>query len=413
MGFFYQLKKMDSTDNATTRAAFLPFCLPTLEEGDRRAVLDCLDSKWITTGARVATFEKMFQEKLGGGHAIAVNSATSGWQLVAHALGIGSGDEVIVPAITWVSVPNMVELLGARVVFADVCADTLQIDVGDVARKIGPQTKAIIPVHFAGAPCDLDALKTLTKDRNITLVEDAAHALGTFYKGVEIGSDAEVAIFSFHPIKNITTAEGGMIVVRDDDLAERLRLLRFHGVTKNAWNRYANKGPAEYDVVEPGYKCNMPDLLAALGISQLSRIESFNHRRSQIANQYNECLKDIPGINPLSPVPYDHGHCWHLYVVRCELNDNAFNRNELMEALKNENIGTGLHFPALHTQSYYQNKYQLSPDSCPVAHEVGGKVLSLPLFPTMTDQDVADVVRALQKIMLGKASTLKQCVQKG
>jgi UDP-4-amino-4-deoxy-L-arabinose-oxoglutarate aminotransferase len=231
----------------------LPFCRPTLEADDEAAVLECLRSGWITTGPRAARLEEVFRERLGAPHALAVTSATAGLHLVLAAMGVGAGDEVIVPALTWPSTANVVELLGARAVFADVDAATLQMDAGDVARRIGPRTRAVVAVHYAGAPADLDALRAVAAEHGIPVIEDAAHALGTFYREREVGSDSFAAVFSFHPIKNATTGEGGMVVCRDEALARRIRLLRFHGVQRDAWRRYRDGGSPGYDVEEPGW----------------------------------------------------------------------------------------------------------------------------------------------------------------
>jgi len=381
------------------RATFLPFSQPLLGDEEIEELVACVRSGWITTGPRTAQFEQLFQERLGAAHAVAVCSASAGWHITAHALGIGEGDEVIVPAITWASSANMVELLGARAVFADVMPDTLQVDPADVARRITPRTRAVIPVHFAGAPCDLQALRALLEGTGIALVEDAAHALGTWHQGQEIGTDAQIAIFSFHPIKNMTTGEGGMVVVNDDALAERLRLLRFHGVTKDAWSRYNKKGAPEYEVVEPGYKYNMLDMQAALGLRQLPKLDGFNWRRAQLAARYTDLLRVLPEVRPLARVPYAHHHAWHLYIVRIEQDALHVGRNEVIDDLARANIGAGLHFPPLHTQPYYRTKYHLRPEDCPRAADVGSRILSLPLYPSMKEEDQDDVITALERIV--------------
>ncbi|MEM5581014.1 aminotransferase class I/II-fold pyridoxal phosphate-dependent enzyme [Roseibium sp. AS2] len=381
------------------RATFLPFSQPVLGDEEIEELVACVRSGWITTGPRTAQFEALFRERLGVAHAIAVTSASAGWHIAAHALGIGPGDEVIVPAITWASSANMVELLGARAVFADVLPETLQVNPEDVARRITSRTRAVIPVHFAGAPCDLTALRQLVEGTGVTLVEDAAHALGTWYQDREIGSDGHMAIFSFHPIKNITTGEGGMVVLNDDTLAERLRLLRFHGVTKDAWSRYNRKGAPEYEIIEPGYKYNMPDMQAALGLRQLPKLDGFNSRRAQLAARYTALLEALPEIAPLAPVPYAHHHAWHLYIVRIEQGALRIGRNEVLDELARANIGAGLHFPPLHTQPYYRNKYHLRPEDCPCAADAGSRILSLPLYPSMTDADQDDVITALERVV--------------
>ena len=390
---------MTTIATAPTHTEFIPLSKPCLGAEEERAVLDCLRSGWITTGPRVAEFERAFQARLGRKHAVAVNSATAGWHLVARSLGIGPGDEVVVPAITWVSSPNVVELLGARVVFADVLPGTLQIDPDDLRRQLGPRTKAVIPVHFAGAPCALDALRDVLAGTGVRLIEDAAHAPGAAYRGCEIGAASEIAIFSFHPIKNLTSGEGGMIVLDDDALAERLRLLRFHGVTKDAWGRHGKAGTPQYEVVEPGFKCNMLDLQAAIGIEQLRKLDTMNAARVELAARYDRLLADVDAVRPLERVPYPHRHAWSLYVVELELERLSIGRDECIRMLADRGVGAGLHFPALHTQPYYRERYGLTATSCPAAARAGERILSLPLHPLLTAVDQSHVCHALRGIL--------------
>ncbi len=382
------------------RQSFLPFSQPTIEQDEIDEVVDSLTSGWITTGPKVQRFESMFREHLGGPEAIAVGSATAGWQLVAAALGIGPGDEVIVPAISWPSVANIVELAGARTVFADVRSDTLQVDPADVARRVSPRTRAIVPIHFAGAACDLDALRAVIGDRPIALVEDAAHALGTEYKGRLVGSDSSIALYSFHAIKNITTGEGGMIVCRDPALARRLRLLRFHGITRDTWERYRAGGTPDFEIEAPGYKCNMLDLQAALGLHQLRKLARFNGRRAALAAQYDALLASIPEVRPLAPVDYPARHAHHLYVVRLDTARLGITRDDFLAALTRENIGTGLHFPAIHLKRYYRERHGYTEADLPNAAALGASIFSLPLYPRLSDQDVADVARAIQRVVI-------------
>lgn len=381
------------------RPSFLPFSQPTIERDEIDEVVDSLTSGWITTGPKVKRFEAMFRELVGAPEAIAVGSATAGWQLVVAALGIGPGDEVIVPALSWPSVANIVELAGARTVFADVRSDTLQVDPADVARRITPRTRAIVPVHFAGAACDLDALRAVIGDRSIALVEDAAHALGTEYRGRLVGSDSAIALYSFHAIKNVTTGEGGMIACRDPALARRLRLLRFHGITRDTWERYAAGGTPDFEIEAPGYKCNMLDLQAALGLHQLRKLGRFNGRRAELAAQYDALLAAIPEVRPLAPVDYPARHAHHLYVVRLDTAQLGISRDEFLAALTRENIGTGLHFPAIHLKRYYRERYGYTEADLPNAAALGASIASLPLYPRLSNQDVADVVRAIERVV--------------
>jgi UDP-4-amino-4-deoxy-L-arabinose-oxoglutarate aminotransferase len=381
------------------RAQFLPFSRPTIGSEEEAEVLATLRSGWITSGPRVQRFEALFRERLGVEQAVAVNSATAGLHLAVAALDLGPEDEVIVPSITWASTANVVELCGARVVFADVDPGTLCIDPEDVRRRIGPRTRAIVPVHFAGQPADLSRLRELAREAGAVLIEDAAHALGTRYGEEEIGSQAEVAVFSFHPIKNITTGEGGMVVCRDEELARRMRVLRFHGVSKDAWSRYHHGGAPRYEVVEPGWKYNMLDLQAALGLVQMRRLDDFNARRAELAETYHSLLAGLPQIRPLERVAYPATHAWHLFVVRLDLESSALSRDELLGALEQENIGTGLHFPALHLQAYYREKYRYREGSLPASEAASESIFSLPLYPLLEESDQQDVVDALGRVL--------------
>lgn len=381
------------------RVTTLPFSRPTIEQDEIDAVEAVLRSGWLTTGARCAELETAFCERLGAPHAISVSSATAGLHLALVALDLGPEDEVIVPSLTWATTANVVELLGARTVFADVERDSLNLDPADVARRMTERTRAVVPVHFAGQPVDLDALRPLTRDRGISLVEDAAHALGTSYKGREIGSTGELAVFSFHPIKNVTTGEGGIAIVHDESLAERIRLLRFHGVSKNAWARYETGGTPQYDVLEPGLKHNLTDIQAALGICQLRKLDRFNARRRELAERYDKLLLEIPELEPLARVPYSHGHAWHLYVVRLNLEEVEFDRNAFMLALGERGIGTGLHFLPLHETTWYRRKYGLASGSLPNTEYNGERMLSLPLYPLLTEEDQDDVLEAIRQVL--------------
>jgi dTDP-4-amino-4,6-dideoxygalactose transaminase len=392
-----------SHDTATIaerkRAAFLPFSRPTIEDDEVAEVVDSLRSGWITTGPKVERFEAAIKERVGAPHAIAVASATAGMHILLAALGIGAGDEVIVPSITWCSTANVVELVGASAILADVDPDTLNMGVEDARRRITPRTKAIIVVHYAGQPVDLDGFRALAKETGLLLIEDAAHALGTAYKGAEVGATGDYVVFSFHAIKNVTTGEGGMIVVKDDALADRLRLLRFHGVSKDAWKRYHKGGTAQYEVLFPGFKYNIMDLQAALGLRQLAKLDRFNERRRALAARYDAALATVPCVRPLGRVPWDHVHAAHLFIARLETAELTLDRNEVMAALQQENIGTGLHFPALHVQPYYREKYGLRPEDLPHAAAAGASILSLPLYPLMSEDDVDDVVAALRRVI--------------
>lgn len=380
---------------------YIQLCEPIIEDDDISEVVDTLKSGWLTSGPKVIKFENMFCDYLGAKHAVSTCSATAAWHLVAHALGIKSGDEVIVPSITWPSISNVVELLGAKTVFADVDPGTLQIQPSELKRLITNKTKVVIPVHYAGAPCDLDRIHEVLKGTDIVLVEDAAHALGTAYKSEAIGKNSKIAIFSFHPIKNMTTGEGGMIVTNDDALAARFRQLRFHGITKDAWNRYSKGGKAQFEVIEPGFKYNMTDIQAALGISQLPKLNRFNEKRAKIASLYLRLLENIEGISPIKLVDYDSVHAWHLFVVR--LDELKISRDEFIQALSDESIGSGIHFPAIHLQQYYFEKYKISEAALPHASLAGRSILSLPLHPNLEENDVLKVASVIKKALINKS----------
>lgn len=363
-------------------------------------VVDSMTSGWITTGPKVARFEGLFRDYLGVSEAVAVSSATAAWHLVVKALGIGRGDEVIVPAITWPSMANIVELAGARAVFADVNPNTLQIDEADLRRCMTDRTRAVIPVHFAGAACDIDAIQSVIGDRPIALVEDAAHALGGDYRGRRIGSEGRITLFSFHATKNVTTGEGGLIACNDAALAARLRLLRFHGITRDTWARSSGKvGTADFELIEPGYKYNMLDLQAAIGLHQFPKLERFNARRADLAARYDQSLVKLPGVRPLAPVHYPSQHAHHLYVVRLDTQALGMSRDEFVTALAQQNIGTGLHFPAIHLKQYYRQRYGYTASDCPNAVALGESIVSLPLYPSLMDTDVDDVVNAISRIV--------------
>ncbi len=382
-----------------TRAEFLPFSRPTLGREEEEAVLECMRSGWITTGPRVQDFEEAFCERLGVEHAIAVNSATAGLHLAVRTLDLAPDDEVIVPSLTWAATSNVVELCGARTVFAEVDPETLCLDPEDVRGRITERTRAIIPVHFAGQPVDLDAFRALAEEHGLSIIEDAAHALGARHGDQEIGSASELAVFSFHPNKNLTTGEGGMIVCRDAERARRLRLLRFHGVSKDTWLRFKKGGTPQYDVEEPGWKYNMLDLQAAMGLVQLGKLGSFNARRTELALRYDELFADLPEVKPLARVAWPALHAWHLYVVRLDVDALRLDRNEFMAAMAKQQIGSGLHYPALHSQTYYRERYGSTPDSLPLSQKAGETVISLPLFPLLEKNDQDDVASVVAQLV--------------
>jgi UDP-4-amino-4-deoxy-L-arabinose-oxoglutarate aminotransferase len=380
------------------RKEFLPFSRPSISEEDIAAVADVLRSGWITTGPKNAAFEQQVNDYVGSLHAVALTSATAGMHILLKALNIGPGDEVITPAMTWVSTVNLIVLAGATPVFADIDKDTLMVTEDTVKSCLSSRTKLVLPVHFAGAPADLDRLRKTASDSGVFLVEDAAHAIGTEYKGKRIGSSG-TAIFSFHPIKNITTGEGGMFVTDDDTLAERIRRLKFHGLGVDAFDRTMQGRSPQAEVLEPGYKYNLPDMQAVLGMGQLKRLDGFIEKRRDLAGMYLEKLKSVDEIIPLGIPEGDIRHAWHLFIVRLDTEKAKMSRNDFMEELKKRNIGTGLHFRAAHLQKYYRETYGFEPGMLPATEWNSDRIFSLPLFPGMTADDVDDVVGAIKEVL--------------
>lgn len=380
-------------------ANFLPFSKPTIGEAEIAAVVDVLKSGWITTGTKNKQLEEKFCQNIGCKHAISVSSATAGMHITLMALGIGQGDSVITPSQTWVSTLNIISLLGAKPIMIDIDPETLMINAEEIEEAITPTTKAIIPVHYAGAPCDIDAIRRIAIDKGIVLIEDAAHAAGTSYKGQAIGARGN-AIFSFHAIKNITCAEGGMIATDDSKLAERIRRLKFHGFDADTFDCKIQGRCPQAEVIEPGYKYNLSDIHAAIALVQLQRLDEMNARRQELAAQYHKAFslpKGIP-LQPLGIPNYEHVHAWNLFIVRVDKKICGVDRDTLMKELKeNHNIGSGLHFRAVHTQKYYKKYYpelRLPNTECN-----SDKLCSLPLFPDMQDRDIDRVVNALQHII--------------
>lgn len=374
---------------------FLPFSRPAIGDEEIKAVEDVLRSGWITTGPQNHQLEQDFCEKFGSKHAIAICSATAGMHVVLMAMGIGAGDEVITPSQTWVSTMNIITLLGAEPVMIDVDRDTLMVSAEDVKKAITPRTKAIIPVHYAGAPCDLDALRKVAQDAGIPLIEDAAHAIGTRYKNEWIGEKG-TSIFSFHAIKNVTCAEGGLVVTDNDELANKVRCLKFHGLGVDAFDRQIQGRKPQAEVVEPSYKYNLSDIHAAIAVVQLRRLDEMNAKRAELVALYREKLKDSP-LEMLSVPEYSHLHANHLFMVRVDKNACGIDRDAFMEKLKQKDIGTGLHFRAAHTQKYYRERYPSL--SLPQSEWNSATLCSLPLFPDMSNEDVIRVVDAINEIL--------------
>ena len=375
--------------------SFLPFSRPAIGDEEIAAVTQVLKSGWITTGPKNQELEQLFCQTFGCKHAIAVSSATAGMHVTLMALNIGPGDEVITPSQTWVSTINIITLLGATPVFVEVDRDTLMVDAARIAKAITPRTKAIIPVHYAGAPADLDPIYALAAQHQIAVVEDAAHAIGTRYRERWIGAQG-TAIFSFHAIKNVTCAEGGLITTDDDDFAAKVRMLKFHGLGVDAFDRQMQGRKPQAEVITPGYKYNLADINAAIAVVQLHRLPKLNARRAVLVARYRELLADTP-LQPLAVPDYPHLHSNHLFMVRVDAKRCGIDRDAFMQALQQQEIGTGLHFRAAHTQKYYREKY---PEvSLPDTEWNSACLCTLPLFPDMTDDDLERVVRAIHQVL--------------
>jgi UDP-4-amino-4-deoxy-L-arabinose-oxoglutarate aminotransferase len=380
------------------RETFLPFTRPDITQAEIDAVVDSLGSGWITTGPKATELERAFSDFTGAPHAVAVCSATAGLHVVLHELGIGPGDEVITPAMTWVSTANLIVLAGATPVFVDVDRDNLMVTPEALEAAITERTRLIVPVHFAGAVVDLDPIRELAGARGIHVVEDSAHAVGARYKGALVGSEG-AGVFSFHAIKNLTTAEGGMIVTADAERAERYRRIKFHGLGLDTFERESQGRSPQAEVVEPGYKYNLPDIAAAIGLSQLRRIEAINARRRELAEYYLAELAGIEELLPLTVPEWVTTHGWHLMVVRVDDRKTSLGRDRMMAELKARNIGTGIHFRAVHLQKYYRERFGCLPGMLPHTEWNSDSMCSLPLFPAMTFDDVDDVIAALEDVL--------------
>jgi dTDP-4-amino-4,6-dideoxygalactose transaminase len=382
----------------TPREQFLPYCLPSIGEEEIAEVVDSLRSGWITSGPKVKCFEEEFARYVGSTHAIAVSSCTAALHASLAALGVGPGDEVVVPTLTFCATANVVVHLGARPVIVDVGQD-FQISPDAVSEAITARTKAIVPVHYGGQACNLCDILAIADAHRIAVVEDAAHAAGAEYRGRRIGSHGCTTCFSFYATKNMTSGEGGMITTNDDALAERLRLLSLHGMNHDAWKRYTETGSWYYDVLAAGYKYNMTDIQASLGIHQLRRLDGFIRRRQEIAGMYDNAFSDLREI--LLPVRLPgRSHTFHLYPIRLQTALLQLNRAEFIEALRARNIGASVHFIPLHRHPFYRDRYACRPEQFPLCEEIYQGLLSLPLYPKMSDRDVTDVIRAVREIIV-------------
>lgn len=381
--------------DAPVREDYLVFGSPQLLQPEIDEVVATLRSGWIGSGPRVAAFEQAFRDYLGAGHAVAVNSCTAALHLAMIAIGLQPGDEVIVPSMTFASTANGVIHAGGRPVLADCDRRTLCLDPEDAARRITARTRAILPVHFAGRVCDMDSLLALARRHGLRVVEDCAHAIETLYQGRHAGTLGDIGAFSFYATKNLVTGEGGMVTTADSDWANRIKTLALHGLTADAWKRFSDEGFKHYEVVEVGFKYNMMDLQAALGLHQLERIEANLARREAIWARYDQAFADLPVF--LTP-PAEAGtrHARHLYTLLLDIERLRVGRDEILAALHRQRIGTGIHYRAVHLHRYYRETLGYTRGDLPNADWVSERTLSLPLSPKLTDDDVEDVVFAVR-----------------
>jgi len=385
------------------RRDYLVFGRPDIREEEIREVEATLRSGWLGTGPRVARFEESFRAYIGARHAMALNSCTAGLHLAMIAVGVRPGDEVITCPMTFASTANAILHVGAVPVFADCDRETLCLDPDRVAERVTPRTRAIVPIHFAGRAADMTRLVPLARERGLKIVEDAAHAIETVHQGRKIGTIGDCTAFSFYVTKNVVTGEGGMVTTDDAQLADWIKVAGLHGLTRDAWKRYSDEGYRHYEVIFPGFKYNMMDLQAAIGIHQLARVEAGLARREAIWKRYREAFADLPLRVPPEP-PAGDRHARHLFVVLLELEQLRASRDEVLAALHGEGIGTGVHYRALHLHPFYQERFGYRAEDFPAAAWVGERTLSLPFSTGLSDRDVEDVVAAVRRVLLAARS---------
>lgn len=380
------------------RKSYLVFGSPLIEDAEIDEVVKTLKSGWIGTGPKVHQFEEDFKKYIGVKHAVAISSCTAGLHLGIVALGIGPGDEVIVPSMTFAATANSVIHAGAKPIMVDVDRFKMTIDLEDVKRKITERTKAIIPVHFAGRACQVDEIEEIAKQYNLRIIHDTAHAIETEFNGKKIGTYSDLSSYSFYVTKNVVTAEGGMVVTNDDELASKLKIYALHGMSKDAWKRFSDDGYKHYQVVFPGFKYNMTDIQASIGIHQLKRVEEYSKRRKQIWDIYNNELKALPLFLP--PAPEENTrHAYHLYTILLDIENARISRDELLASLHKMNIGTGVHYISLHLQPYYRDTFGYKRGDFPNSEFISQRTLSIPFSAKLTDEDVADVINSLKTIL--------------
>ena len=401
---YYNIRLLDKLSNKVAieggepvRIKFLPFSLPLIGEKEENEVIDTLRSGWLTTGPKTKRFEENFKNYIGARYAVALNSCTAGLHLSLVALDIGEGDEVITTPVTFAATANVILHQRAKPVFVDIDPGTLNIDVSKIEEKITDKTKAIIPVHMAGQPCEMDEIIKIAEERNLLVIEDAAHAVGAEYNSRKIGTLSKLVAFSFYPIKNITTGEGGMLTTDDKELADKIRILSLHGLTKDAWKRYSEEMGEHWQIIYPGYKYNMSDIQASLGLHQLDKLEEFIEIRKRYSQIYDEAFAPMPEITLLRAI-HNIKHAHHLYIILLKLEELRMTRDTFMKALHKENIGTGIHFQSIHLQPFYKERFKFKREDYPQAASISERIISLPLYPKMTEEDIEDVIHAVKKV---------------
>jgi dTDP-4-amino-4,6-dideoxygalactose transaminase len=398
-------KTLEST---SVRSSFLPFALPDIDNTDLAEVEDALLSGWVTTGPKTKQFEREFAETVNAKHAIAVNSCTAAMHLALEAIGVQRNDEVITTSYTFAATAEVIRYFDAKPVFVDIMPDTFNINPDLIEAAITSRTRAIIPVHIAGLPADMDAIHRIARKHGLAVIEDAAHADPLAYRRwteprtanaePKNALPSEAVCFSFYATKTITTGEGGMIVTNSDAIADRCRIMALHGISRDAWKRYTAEGSWYYEITAPGFKYNMTDVAAAMGIAQLRKAERMLRRRSEIARQFNDAFASIPQIQ----IPHecdDNDHAWHLYMLRLNLDMLSIDRAQFYDALKKRNIGASVHFIPLHVHPYYRNLYGFEPTDFPIAYSEYMREISLPIYSKMSNEDVEDVISAVLGIV--------------
>jgi len=385
------------------RQTFLPFALPDVDDTELSQIKEVLDSGWITTGAKTHQFEQAFAQAVGAKYAIAVNSCTAAMHLALEAIGLQTGDEVITTPYTFAATAEVIRYFGAKPVLVDINVTDFNINPELIDRNLTTRTRAVMPIHIAGLPADLDSIDDLADHRNLAVIEDAAHAFPAQYKGQIIGQSTHggknprLTCFSFYATKTITTGEGGMITTANETIADRCRMMALHGISKDAWKRYTAEGSWYYEIIAPGYKYNLTDIASAMGMAQLAKAERMAQRRRDIAQRYNQIFKEMPQLQ----IPFERSDCqhaWHLYMLRLNLERLKISRNQFIEELKARHIGVSVHFIPLHLHPYYRQTYGYQPTDFPIAYQEYQREISLPIYSKMSDADVQDVLEAVVEI---------------